>query len=405
MTNIGIVSTWFERGAAYVSRQYMEILQKKFNVHVYARAGESYAIGDPKWDLPNVYWSKKLHSPFVVTVIDKAEFTEWILKNKIEVVLFNEQHWWMPLVWCKELGVKTVAYIDYYTEQTVPLFEIYDQLICNTKKHFDAFKWHQGAKYIPWGTDTELFRPKEKPNHLDKVVFFHSCGMDPHRKGTDILIQSIPLIQNDQFRVIIHTQKSIISQFPHLKDLTEKLISENKLEIVEKTVSSPGLFYLGDIYVYPSRLEGIGLTIVEAIASGLGIVVPDCGPMNEFVNKDFGAVVPIEKFYARADGYFWPQNDTKKEELSKVMLSFLQPGVDIKRIKASAREYAVENHNWGSNSIQILDLFSNACKMPSSRIVDINLRKRIESFENYGVRKYNKYYLLFPKAFHLIKRK
>lgn len=48
--NVGIVTTWFERGAAYVSRAYMETLSRWHKVFVYARAGERYAQGDPKWD-------------------------------------------------------------------------------------------------------------------------------------------------------------------------------------------------------------------------------------------------------------------------------------------------------------------------------------------------------------------
>lgn len=39
--NIGIVTTWFERGAAYVSRVYLEMLQKEdHNVFVFARGGK-----------------------------------------------------------------------------------------------------------------------------------------------------------------------------------------------------------------------------------------------------------------------------------------------------------------------------------------------------------------------------
>ena len=57
--NIGIVTTWFERGAAYVSRQFMDVLSKGNNVFIYARGGEAYAIDNPKWNLPNVHWGKR----------------------------------------------------------------------------------------------------------------------------------------------------------------------------------------------------------------------------------------------------------------------------------------------------------------------------------------------------------
>lgn len=54
--NIGFVSTWFERGAAYVTRQYVDALRNEHNVYVYARGGEQYAKGNPDWDLPYVTW-------------------------------------------------------------------------------------------------------------------------------------------------------------------------------------------------------------------------------------------------------------------------------------------------------------------------------------------------------------
>lgn len=55
--NIGIVTTWFERGAAYVSKAYFESLNNdENNIFIFARGGESYAKGDPKWDNEYVTW-------------------------------------------------------------------------------------------------------------------------------------------------------------------------------------------------------------------------------------------------------------------------------------------------------------------------------------------------------------
>lgn len=59
--NIGIVTTWFERGAAYVSRQYMEALSSdpENRVFVYARGGEAYAKKNSQWDKENVTWGDR----------------------------------------------------------------------------------------------------------------------------------------------------------------------------------------------------------------------------------------------------------------------------------------------------------------------------------------------------------
>lgn len=44
--NVGIVTTWFERGAAYVSRQYLEALRSDSNnsVYIYARGGDHMLV-------------------------------------------------------------------------------------------------------------------------------------------------------------------------------------------------------------------------------------------------------------------------------------------------------------------------------------------------------------------------
>lgn len=400
--NIGIVTTWFERGAAYVSKQYMKVLQEEHNVFIYARSGESYAKGNPEWDFPNVYWSKKIDSPFTVTVIDKKEFTDWIKENKIEAVLFNEQHWWEPMLWCEELNVKTIAYIDYYTESTIPLFAVYDLLICNTKKHLEAFKWHKGARYIPWGTDIDLFKPNGNEITKESIIFFHSCGMNPKRKGTDLLLQAIPLIKNPDYKVIIHTQIDLKSFYPDLNETIDRLILTEKLEIIHKTVYAPGLYTLGDIYVYPSRLEGIGLTVAEAISCGLGVIIPDCGPMNEFVNNNFGKKVKIEKYFSRHDGYYWPQNEVSISELADAMEFYVNDKANINAIKLAARKYAKNQLDWNTNAKEINSLtreFILNESISDKKYVIAQIKK----FENRGLRKYNKYYLKYPYIFKLLK--
>jgi hypothetical protein len=42
--NIGFVSTWFERGAAYVTKQYIDAVKERNNIFVYARGGKEKGI-------------------------------------------------------------------------------------------------------------------------------------------------------------------------------------------------------------------------------------------------------------------------------------------------------------------------------------------------------------------------
>ena len=131
---VGIVTTWFERGAAYVSKQFRDILKQDHEVFIYARGGESYGIGDPNWDDETVTWGRPPAS-YASSDVNYQDFKVWLTNNNIDCVLFNEQLMWEPVLICRDLQVMTGAYIDYYTERSVPMFGVYDFIVCNTRRH------------------------------------------------------------------------------------------------------------------------------------------------------------------------------------------------------------------------------------------------------------------------------
>ena len=84
---VGIVTTWFDRGAAYVSKNFSETLKNNFNVEIYARGGEKYAREDPEWNSSNVTWGKRCHNG-IPTYIDWKDFKKWLVKKKPKIILF-----------------------------------------------------------------------------------------------------------------------------------------------------------------------------------------------------------------------------------------------------------------------------------------------------------------------------
>ena len=385
--NIGIVTTWFERGAAYVSRQFKQVLEKEHEVYIYARGGEEYAIGDPNWDGDFVWWGKRKDSYFFkATYIDKKDFVKWVKEKNIELVIFNEQQWFIPLIWCKELKIKTVAYIDFYTNATIPFFNIYDALICNTKRHKEAFENHPNAYYVPWGTDVKLFKPNNDGSLVNSnaPTIFHSAGMSGYRKGTDQLLKAY-LKSKQQCKLVLHTQRPLESQFPELVDSMNKLKAEGKLELITGTVTAPGLYYKGDIYIYPSRLEGIGLTIAEAISSGLVCIVPDNGPMNEFVDSSCGFVIPVKKYFCREDGYYWPMCEVDIDKLAEI-IDYCSANIDkIKPMKIQARKFAENHLNQSINFNALLDVVTKTEYHP----LEDNLRNQIISYHKGGFKRFD----------------
>lgn len=377
--NIGIVTTWFERGAAYVSRQYQQILEKEHEIFIFARGGEQYSVDDPTWNMGNVTWSKQL--PFAhKTSFDLKEFRAWLKKHSIEMVIFNEQHWWPPILTCHDEGILTGAYVDYYTEETVKLFNSYDFLICNTKRHYSVFDWHHQCYYVPWGTDIQLFSPKQKDRvKSEYVTFFHSCGYSPFRKGTDLLLESFRTLSPSS-RLIVHTQRSLSDALPEHLATIRQLVEDGRLEIIEKTVGAPGLYHLGDVYVYPTRLEGIGLTIPEALACGLPVIAPNHPPMSEFVTDYVeGRLAEVTRMVARFDGYYWPQVIVNTVSLADTMRFYAERPEEIVRFGERARQSAEQLLDWSTNGAVLLEIVRNVRKRSTAEMQ--KTREEVTSFE------------------------
>lgn len=356
--NIGIVTTWFERGAAYVSRQYMRALSGRHAVKIYVRGGEDRAQGDPNWDGPGITWGKASLLP-TNCAIDIPDMIDWIRRNELDLVLFNEQQWWEPVVVCAELGIKTAAYVDYYTEETVPLFALYDCLICNTERHYSVFADHRNAFYVPWGTDTALFSPVSMDMvRRGGVTFFHSCGYSPKRKGTDLLLRAFEKLGRRDSALVIHTQVPLAEQLPEERARIGQLVQLGRLEIIERTVGAPGLYGLGDVSVSPSRLEGLGLPIAEALASGLPVITTDAPPMREFVNSGVGRLARVARQFARSDGYYWPQCVADPLHIADHMDHYCAMGASIRDAKQAARSYAEANLNWADRAQALCDIFA-----------------------------------------------
>lgn len=356
---IGIVTTWFERGAAYVSKIYKELLEKEgHQVLIFARGGDS------KMSAISEIWNEKYvtrSTRYIDTTIERRKIFTWIQNNNLDAILFNEQQDFRGVIAVKKKYPNVIigAYVDYYTEYTRKWFDIYDFLICNTKRHVQAMGEHVQKFYIKWGTDINLYRPKYEKH--EQITFFHSVGMSI-RKGTDILIDAfVDGKLYEHSKLIIHTQIPIEKNY--CKYSREDLFKYN-IEIIEKTVTAPGLYHKGDIYVYPTRLEGLGLTMYEALACGMPIIVTNFPPMNEFGSLDVVKYVDVGDYYCRGDAYYYPMAICDKESLVSAMQWFIDNKEQLNDLKLRARKYAIEHYDISDRSADISDIFINAKTKP-----------------------------------------
>ncbi len=378
--NIGIVTYWFERGAAYVSRAYVETLSKDNNVFIYSRGGEETAIGNPYWDLPYVTWAKKLRNIDQGKYIIWEDFKKWLKKNNIEIIIFNEQQSWDVILRLRKSKYIIGAYVDYYTFETVRFFNLYDFLLCNTKRHYEVFQEHKQAYFIQWGTDVEVCRPQPRKKISDEIVFFHSAGMGGInlRKGTDLLVRAFKNVKGPA-RLIIHSQVDI-EKYSYTAELIEQ---DSRIQFIKGTYPLPGLYHLGDVYAYPSKLEGIGLSIAEALACGLPVITTDAAPMNEFIEHGkTGSLVDVIKHRVREDRYYWPESICSETALTNRMQAYVDDRATVKKQSKNARNAALEKFDWQKNSKLLPTIMQDIQKTRSWNTRDIREVKRFEFQRN-----------------------
>jgi len=90
----------------------------------------------------------------------------------------------------------------------------------------------------------------------------------------------------------ILTAFEYMKKMPEYKDVRLKLYSQTPLKIDNKDIDyhigdEPNqitMFEEGDVFLAPSKREGVGMHILEAMASGFPVLTTNYPPMNEYVN-------------------------------------------------------------------------------------------------------------------------
>jgi len=183
-----------------------------------------------------------------------------------------------------------------------------DLWLCVNKWSYELVKAKEWkCYYLPYPVDTSYFESEDtkygKRLWGCNLHFLHNAGYcDFPRKGTDLVLKAVLLLKTK----IPHASLTVNSQVPLGVREKNRLLFEqwevtmNELYgkvrswdwnkdiniIVSNVKESCDLYKEGDIYLAPSRKEGLGLPIYEAMACGFPVITTDAPPMNEVVTDE-----------------------------------------------------------------------------------------------------------------------
>lgn len=148
-------------------------------------------------------------------------------------------------------------------------------------------------------------------------------------KGQDILIRAAPLI----FQAIPNARILLIGEGKtegELRSLVAELRLEEKVlfyPIVNRTQEVLGML---DVFVMPSRQEGLGLSVMEAQAAGLAVVASNVGGLPTLVKDGH-------------TGYLFSSGS--ESELAKKIVRLLNDSEGAQRMGHAARENVLAEHS------------------------------------------------------------
>ncbi len=313
---VGLVTKWFNRGQAVVSRYVRDALD--------ARGHETFILARPTkdkgpmaahvdrtgvWDQPGVTEAED----WEVTV---AEYESWIADNEIEVVHWDNCYQHAEIAELRRSGIRTVGrfvWEMFSPEDAAPAKEAYDVLYSMTRCEQARYaELGIESPYVQWGLHPELLAAAEsaqdfpsgstqrseqtgrEAEHLlgsDLVRFYFPGALLGPRKPHKEVVEAFMAAKGDNLRLIFK------AQLERRMNYLERAAKEDpRIELViddMPTEEHLRLFAGCDVCLGPSRWEGLGLFLYEAVAFGMPQITNDSPPMNEVVRDGVnGILVP-----------------------------------------------------------------------------------------------------------------
>jgi glycosyltransferase involved in cell wall biosynthesis len=165
---------------------------------------------------------------------------------------------------------------------------------------------------VPEGVDVETFRPDGKAREGRRPFRFLFVGKWEERKGVELLVEAFceEFRADEPVELVLHASNPYLPRFD-LDAHVRRAVGGRRAAPV--TASHPldedalvRLYNSCDAFVLPTRAEGWGLPVTEAMACGLPVIVTDYSAPAEYLSDDCAYLIPVERLVPVYDPYFFP---------------------------------------------------------------------------------------------------
>lgn len=203
-----------------------------------------------------------------------------------------------------------------------------------------AFEARVPVRVIPNGVDLERFSPAQRDWQPARLLF---VGRVVYQKGLDILLKTLAELSHLQWKL------DIVGDGPRLESLREQATELGIGERVnflgwQSRQMLPNTYQQANLFVYPSRHEGMPNAVLEAMACGLPVAASRIAGNEELVTEDSGALFPAEDMQA----------------LKAILAKLIPDAAARERMGAASRRRVEAEYSWQKVAQAYLDLMSAA---------------------------------------------
>jgi glycosyltransferase involved in cell wall biosynthesis len=210
---------------------------------------------------------------------------------------------------------------------------------------------------VPEGVDTDVFTPAPAPPDGERFRFL-CVGKWEERKGTALLVRAFAAAfgADEPVELHLHCWNPVRPDLD-LAATVAALAPGRHAPIVVRGPCSRGelvrLYQSSHAFVLPTRGEGWGLPILEAMACGLPVIVTDHGGHRAFTSTDTAYLIRVRAMVDVVDPVAFPGPDfgqwadPDEEHLRHLLRHVAEHRAEAAAVGAAARTSACARWTWG----------------------------------------------------------
>ncbi len=208
-------------------------------------------------------------------------------------------------------NLNILDYFQYLAKRRLPYLDLMQKKLCERADKIIAVSSYTAEnileenknladkiEIIPNGVDINRFNP-DIPRDIVRKNMKISCdervilfiGRLDFNKGIKYLIEAFSKLKIPKVKLIIVGRGPLKDQ---IKQLIEKLNLSKKVQLLENVTDEtlPQIYRASDIFVLPSLMEGFGISILEAMASGIPCIGTTAGGAVDIISSNNGILIP-----------------------------------------------------------------------------------------------------------------